>query len=67
MNMNTNLTTLWSNPHLRYCAIGLAVIEIVAVWLPAYKPQLDETKSVVLLYALAAASNSTPTTPTKTP
>lgn len=55
-----NLSTLWSNPHLRYAAIGLAVIEIAAIWLPSYKPQLDSTKSVVMMYALAAAANSAP-------
>ena len=60
-----NLSTLWSNPHLRYAACGLALIEIAAIWLPQYKAQLDSTKSVVLMYALAAAANSSPTPPTK--
>jgi len=60
-----NLSTLWSNPHLRYAAIGLAAIEIAAIWLPSYKTQLDSTKSVVLMYALAAAANSSPNPPTK--
>ena len=61
-----NITTLWSNPHLRYATIILAAIEVAAIWLPNYKPQLDSTKSVVLMYALAAAANSAPQPP-KTP
>ena len=58
--MNNNLSTLWGNPHLRYAACALAGIEIAAIWLPQFKTQLDATKSVVLMYALAAAANSTP-------
>lgn len=60
-----NLSTLWSNPHLRYAAFGLVAIEIAAIWFPAYKPQLDSTKSVVMMYAMAAAANSAPNPPTK--
>jgi hypothetical protein len=58
--MNNNISTLWSNPHLRFCAVLLLVIEIAAIWLPQFKSQLDATKSVVLLYALAASANSAP-------
>jgi uncharacterized membrane protein YccC len=61
--MNNNITTLWSNPHLRYSVAALLAIEIAAIWLPAYKQQLDSTKSVVLMYALAAAANSSPQPP----
>jgi hypothetical protein len=60
-----NLSTLWSNPHLRFVAVVLLLIEIAALWLPQYKTQLDSTKSLVLMYALAAAANSSPTPPTK--
>jgi hypothetical protein len=60
--MPNNLTTLWSNPHLRYSVGALLLIEIAAIWLPTYKTQLDSTKSVVLMYALAAAANSAPPT-----
>lgn len=58
--MNNNLSTLWSNPHLRYSVAVLLSIEIAAIWFPSIKPQLDSTKSVILMYALAAAANSAP-------
>lgn len=50
---------------MRYAAFGLVAIEIAAIWFPAYKPQLDSTKSVVMMYAMAAAANSAPNPPTK--
>jgi hypothetical protein len=62
-----NIQTLWSNPHLRYCVIAMAAIEIAAIWLPSFKVQLDETKSVIILYALAVAANSTPNQPPTKP
>jgi len=58
--MPTNISTLWNNPHLRYSVVALLVIEIAAIWLPQYKSQLDSTKTAILMYALAAAANSTP-------
>ena len=63
-NMNTNLSVLWSNPHLRYAAIGIAGLEIAAVWLPMWKAQIDATQKIVTFYAVLAAANSTP--PNKT-
>ena len=55
-----NLTTLWSNPHLRYAVIGIAALEIAAVWLPTWKEQLAATQKIITFYAVAAAANSTP-------
>lgn len=56
-----NLSTLWNNPHLRYSVGILLVIEVGMIWFPHFKEQLAETKDVVLMYALAAAANSAPT------
>lgn len=56
-----NLTTLWSNPHLRYAVIVIAALEIAGVWLPAWREQLSATQKIVTFYAVAAAANSTPT------
>jgi len=61
--MNNNLSTIFANPHLRWCGILLAAITIAGVWLPAYKPQFDATARIVMLYAIAAAANSSPQQP----
>jgi len=58
--MNSNITTILSNPHLRWCAIIFAGIEIVALWLPEYKLQLEGTQKILMFYAIAVAANSTP-------
>ena len=55
-----NITTLWTNPHLRWCVILIAGIELAKIWLPQFKPQLDGSQKIVLFYALAASANSTP-------
>ena len=60
-----NLSILWNNPHLRYAVILMALTEIAAIWLPAYKDQLSATQKIVSFYALAAAANSAPTPPNK--
>lgn len=58
--MNNNFATLWNNPHLRYAFIGLAALQILEIWFPAVKPQLEETSKAVMFYATLAASNSAP-------
>lgn len=55
-----NITTILSNPHLRWCAILFAVIEIAALWVPQYKSQLDGTQKILMFYAVAVAANSSP-------
>lgn len=60
-----NIQVLWSNQHLRYCVIAIGAIEVAAIWFPNLQTQLDKTKEVVLMYALAAAANSSPQPPTK--
>jgi hypothetical protein len=57
-----NIQILWSNPHLRYSVIALAVLEIAAIWFPTYKEQISATGKIVQFYAIAAAANSMPTT-----
>jgi len=62
-----NLQTIWANPHLRYCMILLAGLEIAGVWFPGHKAQLDTTSKIITFYAVAAAANSAPPTPPKPP
>jgi len=63
-NIGNNLGTLLSNPHLRYSIIAIGGLQIAAIWFPAYKVQIDATQKIVQFYALAAAANSAPISPT---
>jgi hypothetical protein len=67
-----NITTIWSNPHLRYAVVALAALEVAGIWFPAFKAQLDSTSKIVQFYAIAAAANSSgtstpPTAPAEAP
>ena len=56
-----NQQALLKNPHMLWCVLGLAALQIAEIWLPAYKAQLEQTRRVVILYALAVAANTAPT------
>jgi hypothetical protein len=58
-----NLVTLWTNPHLRYAALAIGLLQVAEIWLPQYQQQLQSTSKIVTFYALAAAANATPNNP----
>lgn len=56
-----NIATLLRNPHLRYPAMVVVLLEIAKIWLPAYQEEFNSTSKIVMFYLVAAAANSAPT------
>lgn len=54
------LSLLLANKHTTGAAVLYAVCELATIWFPAYKPQLDATKSWALVYGLLLAGDSKP-------
>ena len=63
--MNNAFTVIWSNPHLRYGGMVIAILEIAKIWFPSYEKHLDETCKLVQYYLIAIAATTTPTPPTE--
>ena len=62
--MNTNLSTLFQNPHLRWTAIGIVALEIAQIFVaPDLATKLEKATKILTFYAILAAANSTPTPP----
>jgi len=57
-----NIAALLKNQHMLWCVVLLAALQIAEIWAPDYKAQLEGTRRIVLLYALAVAANTAPTT-----
>ena len=53
-----NIQALLKNPHMLWCVCAIGALQIAAVWFPQYATQLDHTRQIVMLYALAVAANT---------
>lgn len=53
-----NIQALLKNPHMLWCVCVIGALQIAAVWLPQFQAQLDHTRQIVMLYALAVAANT---------
>jgi len=58
--MNNAFTIIWSNPHLRYGGMVIAILEIAKIWFPSQKEHLDETCKLIQYYLIAIAATTTP-------
>ncbi len=61
----SNITTAWTNAHIRWPLLGAIALEIIPVWAPDQKVHCQETQKVLLAYGVLAAANSAPTPVTK--
>ena len=55
-----NIAALLKNPHMLYAVLAMAALQIAQIWFPQYAHQIEETRKVVLYYALAVAANTAP-------
>lgn len=63
-NTFKNIIVLASNPHIRYPAIVIGIIQIAKIWFPQYKDQLEDTSKMAELYIFGAAANAPASTNT---
>jgi hypothetical protein len=54
------LQILLANKHTTGAAAFYALCELLSIWFPDYKPQLDATRSWALVYGLLLAGDSKP-------
>jgi hypothetical protein len=54
------LSLLLANKHTTGAAVVYALCELLTIWAPDYKAQLDQTKNWALVYGLLLAGDSKP-------
>ena len=57
-----NIAQLLKNPHMLAVVVALCALQIAEVWFPEYKVQLDQTRKLLMTYALLVAASMPPTT-----
>jgi hypothetical protein len=55
-----NLTSLLSNPHLRYPVLGVFALEAAKTWVPQYSNALDVTEKLLAVYLIGVAASNGP-------
>ena len=63
-NTLKNLIVLAQNAHIRYPALVIMVLQIVKIWMPNYKDQLEDMCKLFEIYIFGAAANAPASTDT---
>ena len=56
-----NIAQLLKNPHMLAVVVALCALQIAGIWFPSYATQIDETRKLVMTYALLVAASMPPT------